>query len=101
MPEEGDIGLRESTGSCWLVLSVKPSRKGDRWRTMQVEGLGVGAAEVGDEGVFTFVPMSPQDELAAQMVENGERLGEALGSKDRPRWAEPDGSDRFPRGAPA
>lgn len=77
LPDEGDIGIRPSTGSCWLVLSVKPSRKGDRWYTMQVEGLGVGAAELGDEGTFSSVPMSREHEEAAAMVENGERMGVA------------------------
>jgi hypothetical protein len=74
MPAEGDIGIRPSTGSCWMVISIKPSRKGDRWYTMQVEGLGIGAAELGEDGTFSSVPMSREHEEAAAMVENAERL---------------------------
>ena len=74
LPEEGDIGIRPSTGSCWVVLSVKPSRKGDRWYTMQVEGLGVGAAELGDEGTFSSVLMSREHEELAAGIEHVERM---------------------------
>jgi hypothetical protein len=72
-PEEGDIVIRETTGSCWLVLSVKPSRKGGRWRTAQVEGLGTGAAEPDDDGTFTLVPWTTEMREAVEMIEHAER----------------------------
>lgn len=74
LPAEGDIAIRRSTGSCWLVLSIKPSRKGGHWFTAKVEGLGVGAAEVEDEGTFTVCPLSHEDYESIRLIEAADRL---------------------------
>jgi len=77
MPEEGDIGVVRSTGSCYLVETIKPSRKGPRWFTVWVEGLGTGAAELGDEGTFGLGRISPVDLEAIRMIEAADRLDAA------------------------
>lgn len=60
-PAEGDIFVNQNTGSCWLILSVKASRKGEGWYSIQREGLGIGAAELGDEGTHGCVPLRHED----------------------------------------
>ena len=74
-PEEGEIAVHADTGSCYLVLSVKPSRrKGTGWHTMQVEGLGAGAAEYGAEGTFGYKRLTHSDYEAIRMIEEDQRL---------------------------
>lgn len=77
MPDEGDIGIVGSTGSCYLVQSIKPSRKGSRWFSIRVEGLGVDAAELGDEGTFGLGRISRVDLEAIRMIEAADRLDAA------------------------
>lgn len=76
LPEEGEIAVRESTGSCWLILSVRPSRKkGGRWQSIRVEALGIGAAKLGEEGTFGIVPMDHASYEAIRIYEQMEREG--------------------------
>lgn len=74
VPEEGDIAVHPDTGSCYLILAVKPSpRKAEGWFTMKIEGLGAGAAELGDEGTFSYKNLSKADYEAIHMIEQAER----------------------------
>lgn len=75
LPEVDDIAIRSSTGSCWRVVSVKPSRKGGRWYSIRVEGLGVGAAELGEEGTFGVAEMDHASHEAIRIYERMEREG--------------------------
>lgn len=68
-PPEGDIAVHPETGSCYLVLSVKPSRKGGGWYSMKVEGLGVGVVELGDEGTFQYGRLAYEDYEAIRQIE--------------------------------
>lgn len=74
-PEEGDIGVVRSTGSCYLITSIKPSRrKAAGWYTVHVEGLGVDAAGLDDDGTFGLARLSHADYEAIRMIEAAERL---------------------------
>lgn len=75
LPEVDDIAVRTSTGSCWRIVSVKPSRKGGRWYSIRVEGLGIGAAEPGDDGTFTIVHLDHADHEAIRIYEQLEHEG--------------------------
>jgi hypothetical protein len=72
-PEEGDIAINPNTGSCWLIVSVKQSRKGTGWYSLKREGLGIGAAELGDEGTFGCVPLRHEDYEVIRMIESIEK----------------------------
>lgn len=78
LPEEGDIAIRQSTGSCWLVVGRRKSPRRLRWYILQMEGLGTDAAEVGDEGVFPIVSMSYENLKLAEQIEEMERAGTEL-----------------------
>lgn len=74
-PEEGDIGIVRSTGSCYLVQSIKPSRiKAKGWFTVHVEGLGLDAADLSEEGTFGLGRLSHADHEAIRAIEHAERL---------------------------
>lgn len=72
-PDEGDIAINPNTGSCWLIVSVRHSRKGAGWYSLQREGLGIGAAELGDDGTFSCVPMRHEDYEVIRQIEQIER----------------------------
>jgi hypothetical protein len=72
-PEDGDIAVHARTGSCYLVLRVKPSRKGRGWYSLQMEGLGVDAAELGDDGTFGYTPLTGASYDLIRQVEQIER----------------------------
>jgi len=72
-PEEGEIAINPDTGSCWLIVSVRPSRKGAGWFSLQREGLGIGAADLDDEGTFASVPLRHEDYEKIRQVESIER----------------------------
>jgi hypothetical protein len=74
-PEDGDIAIVRATGSCYLVLDIKPSaRKGKGWYRVKVEGLGIGAAEIGEEGTFPMGRLSHEDLKAIAAIEACERV---------------------------
>lgn len=77
LPEEGDIAIRESTGSCWLVVGRRKSPRRRRWYILQMEGLGIDAAELGEDGTFSIVSMDHESLKAAEMIENAELMGAA------------------------
>jgi hypothetical protein len=72
-PVEGDIAINPNTGSCWLIVSVKSSRKGAGWFSLQREGLGIGAAKLGGEGTFGSVPLRHEDYEMIRTIESIER----------------------------
>lgn len=73
-PEADDIAVHPDTGSCYRVVSIKPSpRKATGWYVMHVEGLGVGAADLGDEGTFAYGRLSHADYETIRLIEQIER----------------------------
>lgn len=78
LPEEGDIAIRESTGSCWLVVGKRKSPRRLRWYILDMEGLGIDAAAAGDEGTFTIADMSYENLKLAEQIEEMERAGTEL-----------------------
>lgn len=75
-PVEGDIAVHPDTGSCYLVLAVKASaRKGKGWYSIQMEGLGVGAADLDDEGTFPYGGLTHADIEAIRAIEHAESIG--------------------------
>lgn len=75
-PEVDDIAINPNTGSCWRVVSVKPSsRKGKGWYVLHMEGLGVDAAKLGEEGTFASVGLTHADHEAIRAIEHAERIG--------------------------
>lgn len=69
-PEVDDIAVHPDTGSCYRVVSIKPSsRKARGWYVMHVEGLGLGAAELGDEGTFAYGRLSHADYELIRQIE--------------------------------
>lgn len=74
-PDVDDLAVHPDTGSCYRVTSIKPSsRKGQGWYVMHVEGLGAGAATLGEEGTFGYKRLTHADHEAIRMIEAARRL---------------------------